>query len=595
MARQSPKMKQAIRLWQSLQDEKQDRIQRRRGILGDEAGIVRVPGRPDLVYMRLNADSTRVWKVVNDQVADTNGLPVIAEKHPDTDFWEVIDVDKEGLISAGVGFVGTPYRQTHSETHEWPDQSPGIDAVNVYRRSLVDLRTEPVYENYSLNVYVRPLVYSYQGTIKRYKGTQPYLSLSSYVPQTGIRSVLTYLDIRTNYFWASPGPPTSYYVGNTPTEPDVPWYAKPSALVTLRESQNIITEADIEDIRDVIDDEGVHHHMTASRAPTTSDDALDGYSEGSFWLYGTTLYVCTNPAIGAAVWGSPGGKVSELWESDGGAVAWAVDADGDLDGTQGNDITLQAASGGPQSGTRRNLLDGIGHILDGGPPSNPYPSTRNADDAEFNNSEQSENNTIGTHAGGDFWEWSPGAPTAVNINTTPSMLYIQKNAGDSGTDRYLDADISAIGEDDAAYFEVVIPAMPNTNKTGNIFAIKLIDTTSGWYIRLQLDDDTVNGLQVVATYDTGGGETTDDTIIIGHPVGIAVIGLYRYESGGNALGRWYFGQPGLLSSRHLNVTNNFALQSLGAKANFVPDSFRLEIINTTQLLVYVDSVRRFDD
>jgi hypothetical protein len=315
MARQSPKMKQAIRLWQSLQDEKQNRIQRQRGILGNGTGIVRVPDRPDLVYMRLNADSTRVWKVVNDQVADTDGLPVIAEKHPDTDFWEVIDVDKEALISSGTGFTGIPYRKTHGETHEWPDGSPGIDAVNVYRRSLVDLRTEPVYENYSLNVYVRPLVYSYQGTIKRYKGTQPYLSLSSYVPQTGIRSILTYLDIRTNYFWASPGPPTSYYVGNTPTEPNVPWYAKPSALVTLRESQNIITEADIEDIRDVIDDEGIHHNLTASRAPTINDDALSGYSEGSFWLFGTTLYACSNPAIGAAVWG----------QVNGGGNAWPLD------------------------------------------------------------------------------------------------------------------------------------------------------------------------------------------------------------------------------------------------------------------------------
>jgi hypothetical protein len=202
--------------------------------------------------MRLNADSTRVWQVVNDQVADTDGLQVIAQKHPDSDFWEVIDVDKEALVASGVGYSGTAYRQTHGSEHEWPDGAPGVDAVNVHRRALVPLRTEPIYTNYSLNIYVRPLVYTYQGTIKRYKGSQPYYDLSTYVPQSGMRSVLTYLDVLTNYFWLHPGTPSSYYAGAIPIDPEVPWYARPSALVTLREGQNIITEADIEDIREII-------------------------------------------------------------------------------------------------------------------------------------------------------------------------------------------------------------------------------------------------------------------------------------------------------------------------------------------------------
>jgi len=287
------------------------------------------------------------------------------------------------------------------------------------------------------------------------------------------------------------------------------------------------------------------------------------------------------------------GYVDELWESDAGAVAWSVDAGGDLDGEQGNDITLQGASGGPQSGTRRNLLDGIGHILDGGHPTNPYPATRDSDDAEFNNSEQAENNTIGTHAGGDFWEWSPGAPSIGTINSNlANHFYVQKIAGDSGTDRYLAGDITALGEDDSGRYEVFVTMLPNTNKTGNILSIKLIDTTSGYYIRLQLDDSAANGLQVVATYDVGGGETTDTTVIIGHPITAATISLRRFESGGNAYGRWLFALPGLPSSSHFPPGGYLSQRNLTAKANFAPDEFRIEFSNVSIFLVQIDSFRK---
>ena len=46
------------------------------------------------------------------------------------------------------------------------------------------------------------------------------------------------------------------------------------------------------------------HRWDATTAPAVTDDAADGYREGSYWYDGTAdiLYLCTDPAAGAAVW-----------------------------------------------------------------------------------------------------------------------------------------------------------------------------------------------------------------------------------------------------------------------------------------------------
>jgi hypothetical protein len=43
-------------------------------------------------------------------------------------------------------------------------------------------------------------------------------------------------------------------------------------------------------------------NLAAEAAPTVTDDASAGYSVGSIWVYGTSVYVCTNAAVGAANW-----------------------------------------------------------------------------------------------------------------------------------------------------------------------------------------------------------------------------------------------------------------------------------------------------
>lgn len=48
----------------------------------------------------------------------------------------------------------------------------------------------------------------------------------------------------------------------------------------------------------------VNNNFSATRAPTENDDSTEGYSPGSVWIDTSALksYVCTNAAVGAAVW-----------------------------------------------------------------------------------------------------------------------------------------------------------------------------------------------------------------------------------------------------------------------------------------------------
>jgi hypothetical protein len=289
------------------------------------------------------------------------------------------------------------------------------------------------------------------------------------------------------------------------------------------------------------------------------------------------------------------GKVSKLWESDGGAVAWQTDASGNLSGGAGLDITLQGASGGPQSGTARDILAGIGHILDGGHPANVYPATRNADDSEFNNSNQAENNTIGTHAGGDFWEWSPGAPYSATINDTltPSCLYILKQAIDSATARTLIANISTIGEDIRYGGELVVYSQAARYlKSGRSLSFKLIDTTSGYYSRLVISDDTTNGITVSGYYDNGSGDILQFSDILGSIDVPLALTLYRTLSGSNALAAYFYTKIGPVKFAHYNT--NRSIRTMSAKASYIPDKIQITFNNTASYTEAwtIDSYRR---
>ncbi len=46
----------------------------------------------------------------------------------------------------------------------------------------------------------------------------------------------------------------------------------------------------------------VINNLAATGNPAVGNDSTQGYEAGSFWLHGSSIYVCTDPTAGAAVW-----------------------------------------------------------------------------------------------------------------------------------------------------------------------------------------------------------------------------------------------------------------------------------------------------
>ncbi|WP_144378524.1 hypothetical protein [Mesorhizobium amorphae] len=57
---------------------------------------------------------------------------------------------------------------------------------------------------------------------------------------------------------------------------------------------------------DIPADLAFKNNFAAGAAPTANDDANDGYTPGSVWVFGGVVYTCTNATAGAAVWGAGG-------------------------------------------------------------------------------------------------------------------------------------------------------------------------------------------------------------------------------------------------------------------------------------------------
>lgn len=278
----------------------------------------------------------------------------------------------------------------------------------------------------------------------------------------------------------------------------------------------------------------------------------------------------------------------------------AITSSHDVQVAQGKSVLLQGSSSTQHSSTQRDVLEKIGHILDGGHPVNPYPSTRDSDDAEFNNSTQAVNNSVGTHAGGDFWELKSGgaygSPSAYDINSTAdSCLYVSKAAANSATEVAFLGDITTIGEDEIAQFEAVLVGVRG-QKIDSFCALRLYDSSSGWYARVRLNDDPTNGLTAIFEYDNGGGLTTAATLVVGFYVLPIAFGIVRYISGANAYWRGFFSLGGgLPQSKHFAVGDNITQTTMGAKASFVPDEIWLEFSNSsggTFSTWTIDSFRR---
>lgn len=237
------------------------------------------------------------------------------------------------------------------------------------------------------------------------------------------------------------------------------------------------------------------------------------------------------------------------------------------------------------------------HIVNGGHPANPHPTSPDVDNDEFEGDK-----SIGTHSGGDFWELksggSYGSPTTININSTVgNHLYVLKNAANSSTEVALIGNIASLGTDEVYRCETVL-TFARGYQLDSYMALRLYDSPSGKYCRIQVLDHPSNGVQILFQYDNGSGLTTGNTITIGYyPFPIA-IGLRRYTSGTDAFYRGYFAAGGgAPASAHFTLNDSISQTNMGAKANFLPDEVWLEFSNSSGGILSswaVDSYRRVE-
>jgi hypothetical protein len=279
------KRDQAIRQWRRILASKEPRRDIQRGVMGDGNGNIRVTGRSDYVYVRVKAKGTALWQCINHKVSDVENLPVLIEKMPTGNDWQVIDVDIPMLANAGDGWDGGSYLQNHAGSHEWPDYFPGNDPVNVYQRSLVPLRTQA--KNTSeLKVRVAPLRYTYAGELKTFYGGELYVG--SYQPASGqARNVLTYLDPRDNTLYGHPAKATTYSATVPLDLPSVPPYCIPSAVVRVTGDRNFVSEVDILDYRlvlDAVEPDNIADLADVQVSGVSDNDVIAWDSASSLWI-----------------------------------------------------------------------------------------------------------------------------------------------------------------------------------------------------------------------------------------------------------------------------------------------------------------------
>lgn len=231
----------ATRHWQRTLNTREPLREIQRGILGNGAGTVRVPGRPDRVYVRVTAVGNALWEVLNDQVQDVLGLPVLIRKTLTGRDWEVIGVDKTMITNVGSGWQGRAYVPDHEHTN-----------LNITVRNLTPLKSYPKNQS-SLTVRVTPLYYTYAGELKFFPGGD--IDLSSYQPATASQGVLvlTYLDPTTNLLGATVGQSAFFSPVLSLPKPPTPEFGYPSALVRTYYGQSYYREADFTDYRLILD------------------------------------------------------------------------------------------------------------------------------------------------------------------------------------------------------------------------------------------------------------------------------------------------------------------------------------------------------
>ena len=213
------------------------------------------PGRPNMTWIDeygVGSNYVPAWNPTGIVDAD---VPVLVAKSPKPPYERTILGVNLAMLNQGnqqnvdIRLLSLP---RHARTHQWPEGNPGRDVVRIYQPALMPLRTAP---SAGLTVSVYRLLYRQGFTTAEFGGQ--LVDLSSYVPTAGlVCAVFLYLDTATGLIGAAVG---GAVVDNGVVpipSPDIPDGAIPSSNVLLRGGQTSITEGDIEDRRNFLDEGG---------------------------------------------------------------------------------------------------------------------------------------------------------------------------------------------------------------------------------------------------------------------------------------------------------------------------------------------------
>lgn len=154
--------------------------------LGDGNGNVKVDGKNNLHYARVRR---QVIVVYNDKTQPINNLEVrIGYEGGRPRLLQVLGVYSRGGVDLPVG-MGVA---EHHETHEWPDSADaagGNDIVYVHHRQIKGLR---VTRDSGMDIIIGSGWF--EGVDNWVRVSKQNLSLTSYIPGSGARWVLIYVD-----------------------------------------------------------------------------------------------------------------------------------------------------------------------------------------------------------------------------------------------------------------------------------------------------------------------------------------------------------------------------------------------------------------
>lgn len=263
-----------------------------RGVLGDGLGNVVVPDRPDKSYARFSKNSTTYFEIFNRTVNPVNNWPILIGELPwQPGLTQVVDTDWSAFEQAGWGdTLGNT--SPHAPTHEWPDGSPGSDAVDVHLRAIVPGRAF-ISDTAPTVIYVNSFEYGTTGTLwAGLPGVDLQPMMSATVTGT-MRYAGVYVDESTNSLGIVTGGTTVYTSALEPPRVSFPETGViPIARVRVYGGQTGLVEADIKDARRLFDTGGGDPNAipqsllnakgdlitaTAADTPTILTVGTDGY------------------------------------------------------------------------------------------------------------------------------------------------------------------------------------------------------------------------------------------------------------------------------------------------------------------------------